>query len=276
MNEFIQKLNDYFHDNPIIFYILIAIVAALAIVIILWIAIAIARSKKKTSSTKNSQPESKQTNLSQTETATHHAEIQENSIQNKNETDKTQKGSNEVLYEEEKTAELNTATEPEPDYITDSASQQEPTPASQPLPEQNTTAPSATKITTKKSSTADDDKRPAYNGKWVILQDGDNGYYFELRASNGEKLLSSINYTSVAGAKNGIKTHKNNIQKDNIIISQNKKGQYFFKLLNGSKQLLCTGETYPSKSGCENAVDSVKRFAESAVIIVQKQDDSKE
>ena len=72
------------------------------------------------------------------------------------------------------------------------------------------------------------------------------------------------------------KTHKNNILKDNIVISQNKKGQYFFKLLNGSKQLLCTGETYPSKAGCESAVDSVKRFAESAVIVLQKTDEDKE
>ena len=69
---------------------------------------------------------------------------------------------------------------------------------------------------------------------------------------------------------------ENNILKDNIVISQNKKGQYFFKLLNGSKQLLCTGETYPSKAGCESAVDSVKRFAESAVIVLQKTDEDKE
>lgn len=117
---------------------------------------------------------------------------------------------------------------------------------------------------------AEEEKRPAYSGKWVISKNEDTGLYsFELRASNGEKLLGSIEYTSVSGAKNGIKTHKNNIAKGNIVISQNKKGQYFFRLLNGSKQLLCTGETYPTKAGCESAVESVKRFAETAVITVK-------
>lgn len=120
----------------------------------------------------------------------------------------------------------------------------------------------------------EDDKR--YAGKWVILQKSDGAYYFELRASNGEKLLSSIDYTTVSGARNGIKTHKNNILKNNIIISQNKKKQYFFRLLSGSKQLLCTGETYPTRSGCENAVDSVRRFAETALIVVQKNSEADE
>lgn len=119
----------------------------------------------------------------------------------------------------------------------------------------------------------DEEKRSAYAGKWVIVRNPDDSYHFELRASNGEMLLSSIDYTSLAGAKNGIRTHKTNIQKDHIVISQNKKGQFFFKLLNGSKQLLCTGETYPSKSGCESAVDSVKRFAETAVVTVQEDDE---
>lgn len=124
-------------------------------------------------------------------------------------------------------------------------------------------------------SSEDEDKKGAYTGKWLIMKNGDS-YYFELRASNGERLLTSIDYTSVSGAKNGIKTHKNNILKDHIVISQNKKGQYFFKLLNGSKQLLCTGETYPSKAGCESAVESVKRFAESAVIAVQKEEETED
>ena len=110
----------------------------------------------------------------------------------------------------------------------------------------------------------------------MIRENEDGRYYFELRASNGEKLFSSIDYSSVSGAKNGIKTHKTNIQKDHIVISQNKKGQFFFRLLNGSKQLLCTGETYPTKAGCESAVESVKRFAETAIITVAQDNEEAE
>ena len=134
--------------------------------------------------------------------------------------------------------------------------------------------PAAEKLLEKTAE--EEDKKSIYTGKWVIQKNEDGTYYFELRASNGEKLLTSIDYTSLSGAKNGIKTHKNNILRDNIVISQNKKKQYFFKLLNGSKQLLCTGETYPTKSRCESAVDSVKRFAESAVVTVQKDEEDTE
>ena len=117
-----------------------------------------------------------------------------------------------------------------------------------------------------------DDKR--YAGKWVIRKNEETGAYtFDLLASNGEKLLSSIDYTSVAGARNGIKTHKANIAKDNFTIATSKNRQYFFKLMSGSKQILCTGETYKTKTRCENAIDSVKRFAETAVVVVDKGDE---
>ncbi|MFQ7079603.1 MAG: DUF1508 domain-containing protein, partial [Christensenellaceae bacterium] len=46
-----------------------------------------------------------------------------------------------------------------------------------------------------------------YNGKWIIrahtADDGEQVFYFELLASNGEKLLSSEEYTTYIGAING-------------------------------------------------------------------------
>lgn len=119
----------------------------------------------------------------------------------------------------------------------------------------------------------DADKQGKYAGKWVIcrmLTEGSNEseevYFFELRASNGEKLLSSEEYTSYEGALKGIETHKSNIARNNFRITLSKKGFYIFKLLSGKNTLLCTGENYPSKARCESAIDSTKRFAESAVL----------
>ena len=116
--------------------------------------------------------------------------------------------------------------------------------------------------------------KKGYNGKWVLyrllmqLEDDatEEMYYFELHASNGEKLLSSEEYTSYAGAMRGIQTHKNNIQKGNFKITISKKGDYIFKLLSGKNMLLCMGENYPTLARCESAVQSTKRFAETAVI----------
>ena len=117
------------------------------------------------------------------------------------------------------------------------------------------------------------ERRTPYSGKWLIFKRDDGSFYFELRASNGEKLLGSIDYSSMQGAKAGIRTYKNNIAKDNFTIAQSKTGQFFFKLLSGSRQMLCTGETYSTRSRCENAVDSVKRFAETAVVTVAAEND---
>ena len=119
-------------------------------------------------------------------------------------------------------------------------------------------------------------KQKKYTGKWVIFHvvtDDEKGgnkdedlYFFELHASNGEKLLSSEEYTSYAGAVRGIETHKKNILAGNFRITLSKKGHYIFKLLSGKNTLLCTGENYPSKMRCEKALESTKRFAETAVL----------
>lgn len=124
------------------------------------------------------------------------------------------------------------------------------------------------------NDTDDDEDGKKYTGKWVILRNESTGsYHFELLASNGEKLLSSIDYTSAAGAKNGIKTHKAGIANNNFVIARSKNNQYFFKLLSNSNRILCTGETYKTKTRCENAIESVKRFAETAIVTVVKDQD---
>ena len=113
--------------------------------------------------------------------------------------------------------------------------------------------------------------KDGYNGKWVIERktstDGDEVYYFELFTGNGERLLSSEEYTTYIGAVNGIHTHKNNIEKGNFRIVLTKHGDYIYKLLNRNGQLLCLGEHYKTKRLCQNAVESVKRFAKNASLL---------
>ena len=112
-----------------------------------------------------------------------------------------------------------------------------------------------------------------YNGKWIISKstgaDGEDLFYFELFANNGEKLLSSEEYTTYIGAVNGIATHKANIEKGNFRISLTKRGDYIYKLLNGNGQLLCLGEHYKTKRLCQSAVDSVKRFAKNSPVLTE-------
>ena len=112
-----------------------------------------------------------------------------------------------------------------------------------------------------------------YSGKWVVYkvifdgaQDEEETYFFELQASNGEKLLSSEEYSTLVGALKGIETHKANILRNNFRITTSKKGDFIFKLLSGKNTLLCTGENYPTQVRCEKAVESTKRFAETAYV----------
>ncbi len=124
------------------------------------------------------------------------------------------------------------------------------------------------------------DRTARYSGKWVIcrvitddkVNNEDEMYFFELHASNGEKLLSSEEYTTYNGALRGIETHKANILRGNFKITLSKKGDYIFKLLSGKNLLLCMGENYPTKARCESAIESAKRFAKTAIIDENLQD----
>ncbi len=122
------------------------------------------------------------------------------------------------------------------------------------------------------------DRIARYKGKWVVCrvltddEESEETYFFELRASNGEKLLSSEEYTTYQGALRGIQTHKTNILKGNLKVSVSKKGDYIFKLLNGKNMLLCMGENYPTQARCESAIDSTIRFAATAILDENIQD----
>ena len=127
----------------------------------------------------------------------------------------------------------------------------------------------APKAAEKPAPKAEKQEQKGYSGKWVISP-MNGGYTFELRASNGEKMLSGGHYTTLAGAKGGIETYKNNIQKGNFRIVQTKMGDYIFQLLNASGKLLAYGADYNTRAGCESALESTRRFAATAPVEVSE------
>lgn len=308
MKEFFDKIVAYFQDNPIYFYIAIVIAALIVIAIIVIIVAGVKRSKaKKSAAARNTAVPAVQPNQQQFEdqaaaknisAAVHTEESAPAKDEYKAESpaaaitpmadapaeeitapeENAPQKEEPVMFAEQPAEPAGPAAESEPSAPAVSVSEKE-EPANKPAAEKTTyevpKKQNARQAAAEQTKTAgEEEKRTAYSGKWVISKNEESGTFsFELRASNGEKLLESIEYTSLSGAKNGIKTHKNNIAKGNIVISQNKKGQFYFRLLNGSKQLLCTGETYPTKAGCESAVESVKRFAETAVVTVKEEQD---
>lgn len=112
------------------------------------------------------------------------------------------------------------------------------------------------------------------NGKWVITKDGDR-FGFELVASNGEVMLeSSISYSSLAGAKGGIKTYQTNIAAGRLEIKETKNG-FRVQILNGSNALYAASADYKTRVSCESACESIKRWAATAVVVVEGEDEAK-
>lgn len=105
-------------------------------------------------------------------------------------------------------------------------------------------------------------------GKFEILK-GDTGQYrFNLKAGNGEIILSSQRYADKGGATGGIESVKTNAADDgNFERKEAKDGQHYFNLLAGNKQIIGTSEMYKQKGGMENGIESVKKNAPDAEVV---------
>ena len=112
-----------------------------------------------------------------------------------------------------------------------------------------------------------DNSQQKYTGKWVISTDTDGKLFACLKASNGDKILTTESYSSLSGLKSGIDTLKKNIEKDNYAISLDKDGNFVFKIYTSANRVLCVGEGHSTREQCRKAFASVKRFSETAVIV---------
>lgn len=104
--------------------------------------------------------------------------------------------------------------------------------------------------------------------KFEITQRTNKEYQFNLKASNGEVILSSEGYTTKSNCKNGIESVKKNATEDSRYErkeSKNKKWYFNLKATNG--QIIGTSEMYESKANCENGIASVKKNATDAQVV---------
>lgn len=105
-------------------------------------------------------------------------------------------------------------------------------------------------------------------GKFV-LKTGKNGqYYFNLKADNGQVILSSEGYTTTTARQNGIDSVKANAKDDSKydrLTSSNEK--YYFNLKAGNGQVIGKSEMYDSESGRNNGIESVKSNAPGAAVV---------
>lgn len=104
-------------------------------------------------------------------------------------------------------------------------------------------------------------------GKFVIKKRTNGEYQFNLKAGNGETILTSEGYSSKSSCENGIDSVRKNSTDDSKydkLTSSN--GKYRFNLKAGNGQIIGTSEMYESASGRDNGIESVKKNAASATI----------
>lgn len=101
-----------------------------------------------------------------------------------------------------------------------------------------------------------------------IISTRKNGeYQFNLKADNGQVVLTSEGYNAKSGCLNGIESVRKNAADDKHYERKtSSNGKYYFNLKAANSQIIGTSEMYAEESGRENGIASVKKNAPAAVV----------
>jgi uncharacterized protein YegP (UPF0339 family) len=104
-------------------------------------------------------------------------------------------------------------------------------------------------------------------GKFVITKRTNGDFQFNLKANNGQVVLTSEGYTTKVSCQNGIQSVKNHSPYDsNYEKKTSTNGKYYFNLKATNGHVIGTSEMYESSSGRDSGIDSVKNNAPTASI----------
>lgn len=104
-------------------------------------------------------------------------------------------------------------------------------------------------------------------GKFVISTRKDGHFQFNLKAGNGQVILTSQGYSTKAACENGIESVKTNSGDDAKFerkVATN--GKHYFNLKAGNGQIIGSSQMYEAEAGMENGISSVKTNAPDASV----------
>ena len=104
--------------------------------------------------------------------------------------------------------------------------------------------------------------------KFEIKRTKNEQFMFNLKASNGEIILTSEMYKVKGSAKKGIKSVKANARvpkRFKTLTARN--GEPYFVLRAGNNQVIGKSEMYSSIRSLKNGIESVKTYAPGAVVV---------
>jgi uncharacterized protein YegP (UPF0339 family) len=107
----------------------------------------------------------------------------------------------------------------------------------------------------------------AMAGKFELKKSKDGQFMFNLKASNGQVILTSELYKTKPSAENGIESvRKNSAREGAFEVKNNAKGEPYFILKASNGQEVGRSEYYASKASLENGIESVKKNAPDAKV----------
>lgn len=105
------------------------------------------------------------------------------------------------------------------------------------------------------------------SAKYEIKKAKDGKFYFNLKASNGQVILTSQMYKDKSGAKNGIASVQQNSSINALFEKKESAGdKSFFVLKAKNKQVIGKSQFYASAASLDNGIESVKKNGSTAVI----------
>lgn len=104
-------------------------------------------------------------------------------------------------------------------------------------------------------------------GKFEIKKRKNGEFQFNLKAGNGQVILSSEGYTTKENCKKGIESVRKNSQLDERFEKlEAKNGKPYFNLKASNGQIIGTSEMYESVASRDNGIASVKKNAPDAEV----------
>ena len=104
-------------------------------------------------------------------------------------------------------------------------------------------------------------------GKFVVTVRKNGEFQFNLKATNGQVILTSEGYTTKAACLNGIESvRKNGPVEDRFEVKVAKNGKPFFNLKATNGQVIGSSQMYASERTMKAGIASVMRNADSPVV----------
>ncbi len=104
-------------------------------------------------------------------------------------------------------------------------------------------------------------------GKFVITKRSNGEFQFNLKADNGQVILSSEGYSNKAACENGIESvRKNAVNDKQFELKTSSNNKFYFNLKAANGQVIGSSEMYETKAAAENGIASVTKNAPGATI----------